>query len=646
MKMTIETLTLENFKGVTTAREFHFGGHNAAVFGDNGTGKSTVYDGLTWLLFGKDSAGQVDFDIKPHDKDGEILDHANVTRVCGRFSVDGEPTELERLYSEKWSRKRGAASETFDGHVTEFRVNGVPYQKKEYDALVADWCDEDLFHTLTSVWFFGQMDWRKRRELLFKVCNVPDDGQILSSAERFAELAACAGNKTLEQYKKELTAEKKSLSGARDTLPARMDEVRKLVNAGQQYDFDFLRERQTELHRLISETQAQIARMDNGAQIVAARAEHRDIAARLTELEAENAQYRAKQAGPVEKDRRPELARMMEECKAKARTKQQALDSLARMRQEQEGTIAGYRELWTMADGREFTETTCPTCGQPLPPDKLEEARARFEKAKADRKAEIVSMAADAKNNLVSIDTRIAAMDDEITEITGRISSLEKEMAEYQPPEQRAINDMPDYEERRAKITADLDASSAALTVLETDGEKEQERLGNHLHALENQAASVAAQLAEETAFRRNLDRLEELMLNAETTTARLNDVMRLLDMIDDFTRYKVRFIEKSVNDKFSLCSFRLFKEQVNGGVADCCDVLVGGSRFGKGLNTGAMINAGLDIINVLSRAYDKHVPLFLDGAESVTSLIPVDTQMIRLCVSAADKELRVEVEL
>lgn len=49
-------LTLDHFKGMD-----HFvlkpDGGNAAVYGDNATGKTTLYDGLTWLLFGKDSAG-------------------------------------------------------------------------------------------------------------------------------------------------------------------------------------------------------------------------------------------------------------------------------------------------------------------------------------------------------------------------------------------------------------------------------------------------------------------------------------------------------------------------------------------------------------------------------------------------------------
>ena len=85
---------------------------------------------------------------------------------------------------------------------------------------------------------------------------------------------------------------------------------------------------------------------------------------------------------------------------------------------------------------------------------------------------------------------------------------------------------------------------------------------------------------------------------------------------------------------------FRSFKEQINGGLEDCCDVTVGGVPYSTGLNSGAKVNAGIDIINTLSRHYNAQVPLFVDNAESVTRLEHSDTQVIRLIVSENDKEL------
>ena len=117
-----------------------------------------------------------------------------------------------------------------------------------------------------------------------------------------------------------------------------------------------------------------------------------------------------------------------------------------------------------------------------------------------------------------------------------------------------------------------------------------------------------------------------------------------MLYLCDEFTRYKVKFIEESINRRFSLVRFRLFREQINGGLEDCCDVLVKGAAVGDNLNTGAEFLAGVDIINTLSRCYGTYVPLFIDGAEGVTEPLSADTQTIRLVASENDKELRCEL--
>jgi hypothetical protein len=89
---------------------------------------------------------------------------------------------------------------------------------------------------------------------------------------------------------------------------------------------------------------------------------------------------------------------------------------------------------------------------------------------------------------------------------------------------------------------------------------------------------------------------------------------------------------------------WKLFEEQINGGLRDCCIATVNGVPYAD-LNSGMKINAGLDVIRTLSAAKGISVPLFVDNAESVTQLEDVDTQVIRLVVSEEDKSLRVEVE-
>jgi hypothetical protein len=88
---------------------------------------------------------------------------------------------------------------------------------------------------------------------------------------------------------------------------------------------------------------------------------------------------------------------------------------------------------------------------------------------------------------------------------------------------------------------------------------------------------------------------------------------------------------------------WKLFDVQINGGIADCCEATVDGVPFAD-LNHGARINAGIDVINALSRHYGRTVPVFVDNAEAVTALEPSESQVIRLVVSAGHEKLTVEV--
>ena len=54
-------------------------------------------------------------------------------------------------------------------------------------------------------------------------------------------------------------------------------------------------------------------------------------------------------------------------------------------------------------------------------------------------------------------------------------------------------------------------------------------------------------------------------------------------------------------------------------------------------------IKVGLDVIRTLSKHYGISTPIFVDNCESITELPPMDGQVIRLIVSAGDKELRIE---
>lgn len=82
-KVTLKELTLKNFKGIRDlAVKF---GEVTTIAGANATGKSTVFDAFTWVLFGKDSNDRTDsgkgaFTVKTVGPDGNPITFRN-----GRF---------------------------------------------------------------------------------------------------------------------------------------------------------------------------------------------------------------------------------------------------------------------------------------------------------------------------------------------------------------------------------------------------------------------------------------------------------------------------------------------------------------------------------------------------------------------------------
>jgi hypothetical protein len=110
---------------------------------------------------------------------------------------------------------------------------------------------------------------------------------------------------------------------------------------------------------------------------------------------------------------------------------------------------------------------------------------------------------------------------------------------------------------------------------------------------------------------------------------------------IQQFTKARIDECERRINGLFTLVTFRLFEYTIDGNESETCVPLVNSVPFGT-VNTAAQVNAGIDIINVLSKFHGVSAPIFIDGRESVNRLIHTDSQLVNLAVSE-DKELTVK---
>ena len=645
MKMQLVSLILENFK-CHGHLEIHFDGRNANIYGENAVGKSSIYDGLTWLLFGKDSHGKKDFDIKPLTLEGNVKDHHAITSVEAVLLVDGAERKLKRTYYEIWSTKRGSAEATFDGHSSDYFVDDVPCKKNEFARRVGEIIEENAFRLLTSITYFAaELPWQERRATLFDVAAVATDDEILASDARFAPLTVAMQGLTLDDFRKKLDVQRKGLNNVRNDTPARLDECKKTVADLSGIDFPALERQRAETQERRAATQRELDQAEQDGGRTELRNKLAGIRNELGQLENENTAHRLKLKAESGQDKAAALQQSLNSLRARETRRQRDLEYLRGRQTALEGDVTACRARWDTINGERFKGGSCPTCGQPLPKGKLEASQAAFEKDKERRKSEAVEAANRAKATLAGVQADIAKLEQEATEDLKQADSLTAQLKALEGAQRPEISDMDGYASRKAELEAQAAEAQKELDGLTASTTARQKVLRDALADVDQELERLGGELAKKTALEYANKRMEELRAQAAAASDELNQLDGMLFLCDEFVRYKVKFIEESINRRFSLVRFRLFKEQINGGLEDCCDVTVNGIPYATGLNSGAKVNAGIDIINTLSRHYGAQVPLFVDNAESVTQLAQADTQVIRLVVSETDKELRCELQ-
>ena len=639
----INRLVLENFK-CHKSLTLEFMGGNASIYGDNASGKTSIYDALTWLLFGKDSAGngEKNIEIKPLDASGEVKDHLAVTAVEAVLDVNGEEMTLRRTYKEVWSTKRGSSQATYDGNTSEYYVNGVPCKRNAFQDTVNELVSEETFRMLTSVSHFAsQISWQDRRAVLFRVAGVMDDKQILATNEAFAPLVESMGRLSLEDYKKKLLAEKRKFVGAKTEIPARISECQKTIQDIQGLDFSGAKAQVEALQATMNGISEQIISIEHDNAAEQKRLEIGNAQLELSQLENENKAYRNNQLiGSVNVHglsvRITSLRRQQESKKRLLENESAYITSL-------DAKIAASRSEWMSVNGETFTVGNCPTCGQNLPAEQVKRAKEQFETDKQVRLSKILDAANTLKATKAMAEDRFNNGADEIAQIEAEISDLQvqidaAEAAKVEP------KDMDDYAERKDAIKARMHTLTAELHDMMMASTDVLEKLRDEKTEI---MAAISAQMAivnKESLLDYSRQRVEELREDAKNAAECLEAIEKMLFLMDEYSRYKTRFVEDSINGLFRIARFRLFREQANGGIEDRCDVVHEGVPY-ISVNNGMKINLGIDIINTLSTAYGVRVPLFVDNAESVTQLETSANQIIRLVVSENDKELRVNYE-
>lgn len=633
-------LKIENFKGIRLL-EIRPDGKSMSIYGDNATGKTTIYDALTWLLFDKDSRGVTKFEIKPLGVDGLPREAGVMPTVEAVLSVDGEQRKLSKAYRERWERKRGSTDKVLTGHTTDYTVDDVPHKENEYKRLITEIIDEDVFRQLTSVYYFcSTLKWQDRRKRLFDICNVQSDAALLAAAPaEFDRLRDEIGSRTVDGYKDMLTAQVRNAKRDLDGLPLRIDECNKTIADIGDVDFAALREQEAVLTQERAALQAELVKLENNTLLSEKQTALETAKNDMRQLDMDNQEHRRKCAPtadqrPAVQDEIRRLERLLSDARAMRAEKLQEVQAA-------EAAIADCKRQWDEIHAKAFSDDgVCKLCGQKLPQEQIAEVRENFEEMKRQYKQSVVELSDKHKENRTKAQTRIADLDAEIADYEKSLAEERARLEAMAAPETLVVADLPGYQERFAALAKQISALEAEVSTLHGETANIRKNTAEKIAALDGELGTIRGQIAQQTTMENARRRIDELHQEQRERAAYQEQLECMIDLCEDFVRYKVQSITESVNSRFDMVKFRLFTEQINGGLAECCDATVGGIPYDS-LNSAAKINAGLDVIAALSQYEGVKVPLFIDNAESVTRLYGIDTQVIRLVVSEQDKELR-----
>ena len=662
------SMHIQNFKGCKD-RTIEFG-EKTRISGANATGKTTIFDAFTWLLFGKDSLGSSDFEIRPLDIDGNMINNIEIS-VEAKISVDGDEYDLKKVQKQNWVKKRGTDTRELQGNVNEFDINGYPKSQKEFKEFISGIVKEDVFNLITNPSAFNALHWEEQREILMKIVGCPSNVEIAKTfGEKYAllipELKIASTDDILKKYKKARIELKKD----EKEIPPRIDEASKsLVIA----DVGALEIEKSAKEVALQKVEDELSG-GNGklGEINSKRQEIMNLKFRISEIQNEENQKLFDKSKAL----RDDLVAKEDTLRSIKREIADTNSEIHSVHSKYEWSVKEVKRLqeeWKAEKAKTFPEmvpmepipdsaSVCPTCGQDLPEDVIQKNIENYEKKKQAYEAkytnDFIQFKERKKNKISEIETAGTEAATDRDKYKSREEELRKSMVKL---DSKLVEAQKNYDSAQEELdrypkTADISEKAEYLATIEKISvlEKEIESMSSdtsgrtELEAkkavLKDEITEIAGKIlaADNTKTKK---RIAELEAEQKEVGQKIANQEKMINLTDDFIRSKSAMVAADVNKKFNVVSFKLFEEQINGGLKETCECTVNGVPLSS-LNNGHRIIAGLDIIQSLSNLYEVSCPVFIDNSEAVNEVnFPeMNAQMIHLAVTK-DKELKIESE-
>ena len=667
-KIEVREIRLTDFKGQQEKKvEF---GHRAIVSGKNGCGKTTLADAFMWVFCDKDYSLKSNPDIRPDDG-RECLPRVDIDLV-----IDGKPVSVAKFQKRTESKPKDGKP----GKVAlsnKYEINGVPKAERDFKAdLKERGFDFDNFLMLSHMEIFTDLKDADARKILFSMSDGAgkSDLEIAKTVPDCTELAPL-----LETYKADEIKAMNSatLKKAEEQLKAIPNQIIGMEHSKVDADTAELELQKNVLHEQIADSEKQIAQSGN-EKAGEIKAELAGLSTKLLEIVSKaKADLLEQKSSVCNKVSTLELDRNIKTSELNRKTS--TLESLRAQKKELLEKLQNARTQYPKIKDAEWdsstlesiesetfkdADTICPTCGQNLPPEQIEQLKSRFEQKKQERinqqlKAEeeweqdkkrkldeVIQIGNKASADMKEAHKQEETLTSEISKLTDELEQI-KTYLDAENKNLEAIPKEPDFSENAEyqQILASIKEKQQELNSLD-NGEEVKKQLSEQLSGKKQELAAVNQRIGEANNNVRIDEQIEKLQESQKQYAQSKADAQMILDELKSLSMAKNTALEDAVNKYFDGVKVKLFDTQKNGEVVDACIWYVqdkdgNWKKLIGNANTALMMKGKIAIMDGLQKFYGVSYPIFVDCAAELdnSSLagIKADAQLIFLKVAEGD---------
>lgn len=628
MKNNYTYLKIENFRGINEL-EINFKDGINEIYGDNGVGKTTILDSITWVLFGKNLADKKSgFTISPIIDGVERNDLETKVKLIINNNF---------IVVRSWKDKKTSLQ---CGFIENDKENLVSMTQTEFKKVLSEkFIDEEEFKALSNINYIPSLKWQDLKEFIFSLIGEIKDEEVLLNGS-FENVEMLIRNFGIEKATEQIKTTEKELNENIKTLEI---EVKNTINLKVKYVADneeneTLKLRKEELENKITsikEKQEKNQQLIYEYNLQKEKQFERELKLKDTIQTKENNEEKIKnyeelyKANSYNADliRQRDLNEKQLEIES-VEKELKNIDSQIEINKVDLEKTEDAAQHYIMQEVKVENET-CSACGQKLPEDKIKETLDNLKKQYADKIEDYKIQISDIKNKLDDLENSKK-------ELLNKQKELIKEKQNIKTKEYDEVEETEKQKEIRVK-KEELEIENKELiqkieemnnfiskNTIESPKLEDIEFVDiytQELNEINNKLATTITLEKLEDDIKSKEEELESARNSKKLNYTKMQEIIA-------FNNAKAELLKQRVRKYFKLVEFVTSETTNDGNLIETFKLAYNGITY-EDLNQSMKILLCLDLLVGIQRIKDKHICILIDNGEQITRLPKLESQLI-----------------